>query len=679
MLLALAAPAAASAGLVSMRVADVPLGHGRTLEAAEAPQRFDMVAVHWVGAGSVDYRTQSADGSWRAWRNASGEDRSGAWHDGDLDWVGASRDVRFRVHGDVRRLRSYELQSRILAAPVRATATADAPAIVSRAAWHANEEIVRARPTIAPSIRLAIVHHTVNTNNYTRSQAPAIVRGIEAYHVLANGWNDIGYNFLVDRFGTVYEGRGGGIGRNVVGAHSLGFNFGTVGVALIGSFNSTTPTAAQQQALVSLLAWRLDVAHLDPLSRVLYTSGGNSKYRAGRLVTLRAISGHRDTGPTECPGTRAYALLPAIAHRVAVTGLPKLYAPEVIGALGGPLRFRARLSSSLPWTVTVTDARGAVVASGAGRGSLVDWTWPSAGVAGAPFTWVIAADGVRSATGSLGARGAPPPPVLRLTGLASVPSVLAPAADGTGADATATFTLGSPARVTARVLDASGATVATLLDEVRSAGLNSFSWSGGNLADGRYVLAVTASAVGKSVRKAAPVVVDRTLNSLQASTLAISPNGDGVSDTTTATFVLAQAVPLDVQVLRDGAVVATLADGTLGPGPQSIAWDGKVGGVAVPDGSYQLAFTVDDALGAVTQSLSVTVDDTPPTLTVVDPLKLVFSLDEPATVTVVVNGQTKIVTGEPAGTFAISVGAPVTSFTAQAQDVAGNVSPPVSG
>jgi hypothetical protein len=679
--LALAAPAAASAGLVSMHVRDVPLG-SRSLSSVHAGAPFDMLGVHWTGSGSVEYRTRATDGRWRPWRTVDADNRSGAWHDGDLAWTGRSGAVRFRVHGEVRRLRSFEVDSRVLATPTRATASADTPAIVTREAWRANEEIVRARPVIAPRIRLAIVHHTAGTNNYTRAQAPAIVRGIEAYHVLGNGWNDIGYNFLVDRFGTVYEGRGGGVERNVVGAHAQGFNFGTVGVALIGSFNSATPTAAQQKALVDLLAWRLDVAHLDPSSTVGYTSGGNYKFRAGRVVTLRAISGHRDTGPTECPGSRAYALLPLLIHRVAVTGLPKLYAPEVVGVLGGTLRFRARLSSSLDWTVTVTDRKGATVASGAGRGTLVDWSWPSGKAPPGPLTWVIAADGVRAATGTLGS-GLPlvpaPVPALSLTGLANVPSVLAPAADGSGAGATATFTLGSAANVRGQILDAGGRVVATVLAEQRDAGPNSLSWNAATLADGRYRLVLTATAVGRSVSKAVAAVVDRTLSSLQASLLAISPNGDGSQDATTATFTLAQAVPLRVDVLQGGALRATIYQGTLGPGPQAIGWDGTVAGAALPDGLYQLAFTVTDALGSVRQTIPITIDDTPPALALVDRSTLAFTLSEPAIVTLLVNGQSSVAIGEPAGRFTIPFAGPVTSVVARAQDFAGNSSATVSG
>jgi hypothetical protein len=612
MVLALAVPAAASAGLVTMHVSEVPLGGSRTLQSASPARRFDMLAVHWIGSGSVEYRTRSAGRGWRSWRTADGDDRTGAWHDGDLDWTGASVDAEFRTHGSVRRLRSYEVQSRVLAAPVRATQSAGSPAIVLRAAWHANEEIVRAKPVIASRLRVAIVHHTAGTNDYTRAEAPAIVRGIELYHVLANGWNDIGYNFLVDRFGTVYEGRGGGIDRNVVGAHAQGFNVGTAGVALIGNFQSATPTVAQQDSLVRLLAWRLDVAHVDPRSRVVYTSSGNYEFHAGRVVTLRAISGHRDTGPTECPGARAYALIPEWTRRVALTGLPKLYSPEVFGIMGGPIRFRAQLSSSLPWTVTVTDRSGSTVVTGTGRGALVDWTWSSLGASFGPYTWTITVPGIRPATGMLGSappvvRPAPQPPVLRLTGLTSLPGVLAPAADATGATATASFYLGAPAHVGAQLETLAGTPVIGVLSAGLPAGVNEFTWSAASIPDGRYRLVVTATTGGRSVRKAADVVVDRTLTALQASPQVLSPNGDGVDDTTTLSFTLDQPVPVQVDVLQAGTVLGTVFQGTLGPGPQAITWDGSLNGVPLGPGDYQLAFTVSDALGDVQQTLSVTI------------------------------------------------------------------------
>ena len=611
--LALATPAAASAGLVTMHVSEVPLGGARTLQSATPARRFDMLAVHWIGSGSVEYRTRSAERAWRSWRTADGDDRTGAWHDGDLDWTGASVGAEFRTRGVVRRLRSYEVQSRVLSAPVRATESAGSPAIVLRSAWHANEEIVRAKPVIASRLRLAIVHHTAGTNDYTRAEAPAIVRGIELYHVLGNGWNDIGYNFLVDRFGTVYEGRGGGIDRNVVGAHAQGFNVGTVGVALIGNFQAATPTPSQQNALVGLLAWRLDVAHVDPRSSVLYTSAGNYKFHAGRAVTLRAISGHRDTGPTECPGARAYALIPEWTRRVAATGLPKLYSPEVFGVMGGPIHFRAQLSSSLPWTVEVTDRSGSAVATGTGRGALVDWTWSSVAATLGPYTWTITAPGIRSATGTLGSAPPvarpppPPPPVLRLTGLTSLPVVLAPAADGTGAVAIASFYLGAPAHVVAQLQTIAGTTVSGVFAAAVPVGIDEFTWSAAAVPDGRYRLVVTAAAGGRSVRKAADVVIDRTLTALRASPPVLSPDGDGVDDTTTLTFTLDQAVAVRVDVLQAGALLGTMFQGTLGPGPQAITWDGSLSGAPLGAGGYELAVTVDDALGEVQQTVPVTI------------------------------------------------------------------------
>src|SRR5207245_3065760 len=121
---------------------------------------------------------------------------------------------------------------------------AGSPLALARAAWSADELFRRRLSDYADTVRLAIVHHTDGSNSYSRAQSAAIVRGIERYHVLANGWDDIGYNFLVDKYGQIFEGRYGGVDRNVVGAHAQGFNQGSVGVALIGTYDSNSISPA---------------------------------------------------------------------------------------------------------------------------------------------------------------------------------------------------------------------------------------------------------------------------------------------------------------------------------------------------------------------------------------------------------------------------------------------------
>src|SRR5215211_2318679 len=132
------------------------------------------------------------------------------------------------------------------------------------------------------------------------------------------------------------EGRYGGIARNVVGAHAEGFNTGSTGVALLGNYTSAVPTAAEHGALAAILAWRLDVAHVDPHSSVTAISGGNARYAAGVPVFLRAVSGHRDTGFTSCPGDALYRQINDLARATRDLGLPKLLAPTIHGKLGGP-------------------------------------------------------------------------------------------------------------------------------------------------------------------------------------------------------------------------------------------------------------------------------------------------------------------------------------------------------
>lgn len=191
--------------------------------------------------------------------------------------------------------------------------------IISRKAWGANEGIRCQNPTYDNSTGGATVHHTAETNNYTREQSAGIVRGIYAYHAQSLGWCDIGYNVLVDRFGQIFEGRFGGLDRPVQGAHAGGFNENTVGIAMMGNFVNEPAPAATIESVGKYLGWRLKLANLNPKGQVTMYSEGTqySKYPLGQRVVLPTIFAHRDVGYTECPGSAAYAQMDQIRNIAA--------------------------------------------------------------------------------------------------------------------------------------------------------------------------------------------------------------------------------------------------------------------------------------------------------------------------------------------------------------------------
>jgi len=333
------APAAFGSSTAHSVTVDLqPRGSG-TFGVASRLARFTLAGVSWRGTGSVELRTRGLSGHWSTWRAAAPEDEDGpdagsveqrraGWRLGNPWWVGVSDRIEARAAGDVSAVRAELVWSPDVKIPLRVTAAVGAPAIVPRLSWGADEKIRRGPPSYASEVRFAIVHHTAGRNDYSRSEAAAIVKGIQLFHVQGNGWNDIGYNFLVDRFGTIYEGRYGGIDRNVIGAHALGFNTGSVGIALLGSYGSTKPSQAALDAIAKLIAWRLDLAHVDPTSFVNVISGGSEKYARGIPVLLNAVSGHRDTGLTECPGNALYPRLNSIAAAARSLGGLKIFEPK---------------------------------------------------------------------------------------------------------------------------------------------------------------------------------------------------------------------------------------------------------------------------------------------------------------------------------------------------------------
>ena len=404
----LAGPVTAAALAPSVATRDEPLGHSRhlsadwrLLEAREAPP-FHLLGLHWQGPGLVEYRTRSAAGAWGEWNraveheqaDAPGERSPSGWALGSPAWVGVPSDaVQYRLAGNVRRVRAHFVWSPTVQS--RRLATVAAPFVKSRADWGADETIVRADPYYADRLLLAIVHHTAGKAPATPDDSAALIRAIQLYHVESNGWNDIGYNLVVDPFGQAFEGRVGGVERNVVGAHAGGFNAGSCGIALLGNLERTTLTAEARAALVALLAWRLDVGHVDPLGQPTYVSSGTPRL-------LRAVSGHRDVNSTACPGENLYAELDGMAGEAAVLGLPKLYEPTVTVDAAQNVTFQARLSEPRSWTVTVTNETGGSVASRAGNGSTIDWTWAAGGIPTGVYRYAIEAGAdVRPATGRL--------------------------------------------------------------------------------------------------------------------------------------------------------------------------------------------------------------------------------------------------------------------------------------
>lgn len=182
------------------------------------------------------------------------------------------------------------------------------PTIYSRAQWGADERMRDAGSLHYYEVHAGFVHHTVNANDYTRAEVPGILRSIYAYHTKSKGWSDIGYNYLVDRFGRIWEGRYGGVDRPVVGAHTLGYNDYSFAMSAIGNYDVKQPSKAMIQAYGALFAWKLSLHGV---------SAGSTKQVVGSK-SFQAINGHRDAGSTACPGKYLYAKIPEI-RRLAAT------------------------------------------------------------------------------------------------------------------------------------------------------------------------------------------------------------------------------------------------------------------------------------------------------------------------------------------------------------------------
>ncbi|WP_433919371.1 peptidoglycan recognition protein [Streptomyces canus] len=206
--------------------------------------------------------------------------------------------------------------------PTAPPSTVPEPSIVSRAGWGADEKLSPDPSEYNADVKAVFVHHTAGSNDYTCAESASIVRAIYAYHTApdpsGNGWNDIGYNFLVDKCGTIFEGRKGGVDLPVLGAHTYGWNRESTGIAVLGEYTATGASNAALTSVARIAAWKLGQYGVDPNSTVQLKAGATqnnlagTSFTAGSLYTFNRVSGHRDGYATECPGNSLYAQLPTI-------------------------------------------------------------------------------------------------------------------------------------------------------------------------------------------------------------------------------------------------------------------------------------------------------------------------------------------------------------------------------
>jgi hypothetical protein len=675
------------AALGDVRAVDLTPGHDRALAGRERAARFTLAGIHWRGPGRVLFRTRSLDGRWTRWRRAapSPEDVPDAgsrelgprkgWRIGNPWWVGPSDRIETRTIGRVSRIRAYLVWSPELRIPYRVPAATVAPAIVPRLSWGADESIRRNQTVYAEAVRFSVIHHTAGRNGYSRAEAAAIVKAIQLYHVKGNGWNDIGYNFLVDRFGTVYEGRFGGIERNVVGAHARGFNTGSVGIAVLGTYGGASPSREAQEAVAKLVAWRLDLAHVDPAGLLTFISGGSERYRSGVPVLLRVVSGHRDTGFTDCPGDAFYARLNALAVEAARTGLPKIYEPRA-EAGEGLFRVRARLSSAQPWVVAITNRLGSEAARGTGTGTTVDWTWDPVGAPPGSYRWSISAGSARPATGPLRVSGTGAGLAVEA---AANPGNLTPNGDGQADASVVTFRLTAAANVTVEVVDAGDAVVATPLDRVwTQVGEHAVTIDGTTLPDGIYTVVVTArTAAGAEVQKLVPLTVSRTLGLVTVEPALFSPNGDGRNDRVAVSFSLAAPAAVTARVMREGRWVASPLTADYPAGSHRFEWNGMRAIGQIKDGDYSLVLEVTDAIvGAVSVAVPFSVDSTAPRVRFLPTRGVRLEVSEPGRLLLRIDGARIEREVPKAGVVRVPWDGAARRVRVVAEDLAGNRSKP---
>lgn len=316
------------------------------LEGKKVEEYATMIAVSWEGEqpDSIEARAKDIYGDWTEWFKLDpiGDNETPAT---EAAWIGESiaTEIRASLYGE-------DVSEALTAHIIQTTADEDtvsmaqgtteapqlrtfslfsasslstyqpgykAPNVISRSAWGAKESQSRSTSSRA-STKGVFVHHTAGSNNYSKSQSAQQLRGMYDYHTKTLGWADLGYNAVVDQYGQIFEGRKGGLARNITGAHSLGFNRESFGISVMGTYSSKALPAAAQEAVAKIIAWKLGgTFNMSATAKTtFYNTTSGTRYPVNSNVRLNIISGHRDVNYTDCPGTAFYNRLGTIRSRV---------------------------------------------------------------------------------------------------------------------------------------------------------------------------------------------------------------------------------------------------------------------------------------------------------------------------------------------------------------------------
>lgn len=321
---------------------------GAGTDTVELTRSADLIGVQWQAPqhAVVELRFRTHGGRWSRWVSAAAHGHGpeaavpGQAVVGDPVWSGGTTAVQLRARQPVRGVRLHLIDvsgglgarrvalagaaASAAASPPLASPVLDAgagqPPIIARRAWAQGIS----PPKVAPgygAVRMAFVHHTENPNGYSPGEVQPMLQAIYVFHRYVNRWNDIGYNFVVDLYGRIFEARAGGIDEPVIGAHAGGYNRYSTGIAVLGSFTSQPISPPARRSLERLLAWKLSLhgvpAHDRVSVRVNPAGASYSRFPANANVSLPRIAGHRDADATDCPGDVLYGQLPSIRAGVA--------------------------------------------------------------------------------------------------------------------------------------------------------------------------------------------------------------------------------------------------------------------------------------------------------------------------------------------------------------------------